>query len=148
MTEQMSTSSSLAPAAHAAAEAVYRQWDEALGAKDLDAAMALYAEDAVLESPQVRHLLGVEHGVPAGRDVLRDFVRIVFARTPPLRRRHRGPLFTDGRTLMWEYPRSAPDGEQMDLVEVMEIADGLIVRHCVYWGWRALKVLEDDRYRR
>ena len=48
---------------------------------------------------------------------------------------------------MWEYPRVTEDGQQMDLVEVMEIEDGLIKRHCVYWGWRALKVLEDNAYR-
>jgi hypothetical protein len=34
--------------------------DAALGAKDLDASMALYQPDATLESPLVRHLLGVD----------------------------------------------------------------------------------------
>jgi hypothetical protein len=29
----------------------------------------------------------------------------------------------------------------MDLVEVMEIENGLIKRHRVYWGWYALNVL-------
>ncbi|MGB7075600.1 MAG: hypothetical protein WBD53_00260, partial [Xanthobacteraceae bacterium] len=43
---------------------------------------------------------------------------------------------TDGeRMLVWEYPRVAPDGDQVDLVEVMEIADGLIRHHRIYWGW-------------
>jgi len=37
--------------------------------------------------------------------------------------------------LIWEYPRQAPDGDQVDLVEVMEIADGLIQHHRIYWGW-------------
>ena len=42
---------------------------------------------------------------------------------------------TDGeRFLIWEYPREAPDGDQVDLVEVMEIADRLIQHHRVYWG--------------
>ena len=31
----------------------------------------------------------------------------------------------------------------MDLVEVMEIEDGLIRRHRVYWGWYALNVLKE-----
>jgi hypothetical protein len=54
---------------------------------------------------------------------------------PPARQRYREGFFTDGRKLMWEYPRATPDGEQMDFVEVMEINDdGLIARHCVYWG--------------
>ena len=39
-------------------------------------------------------------------------------------------------------------GEQMDFVEVMELADGLIHRHRVYWGWFGVKLLEQDRYHR
>jgi len=42
---------------------------------------------------------------------------------------------------MWEYPRATPDEDQMGLVEVMEIRNGLIQRHRVYWGWHALNVL-------
>jgi SnoaL-like domain len=125
-------------------ETVYRAWDEALGARDLDAAMALYAPDATLESPLVRHHLGVDDGVVEGRDALRDFVRVVFERQPPQRKRFRTGFFTDGRTLMWEYPRAAPDGEQMDFVEVMEIDAGLIRHHRVYWGWYGLRLLEHD----
>jgi len=129
------------------AERIYHEWDEALGRKDIDAAMKLYALDIVLESPLVRHLLGGAEGIVRGRDNLRDFVKLVFASAPPLRRRHREGFFTDGRRLMWEYPRAAPDGPQMDLVEVMDIADGLIRRHCVYWGWLGVKVLEEDGHR-
>jgi hypothetical protein len=130
-----------------AAERIYQAWDEALGRKDLDGAMRLYAPDAILESPLVRHLLGSEEGVVHCRDNLRAFVEKVFARTPPLRQRHRDGFFTDGRRLIWEYPRATEDGQQMDLVEAMDIVDGLIQRHCVYWGWLAVKVLEENQYR-
>jgi hypothetical protein len=130
-----------------AAERIYHAWDEALGRKDLDGAMRLYAPDAILESPLVRHLLGSEEGVIHGRDNLREFVEKVFARTPSLRQRRRDGFFTDGKRLIWEYPRLTEDGQQMDLVEAMDIVDGLIQRHCVYWGWLAVKVLEEDRYR-
>lgn len=129
------------------AERIYLAWDDSLGRKDLDAAMDLYAETAQLESPLVRHLLGVDSGVIQGRAALRAFVEKVFLRTPALRKRHRSGFFTDGSKLIWEYPRATSDGEQMDLVESMEIVDGLIQRHCVYWGWLAVKVLEEDRYR-
>src|SRR5712691_10596448 len=37
---------------------IFEAWDAALGAKDLDASMALYKPDATLECPLVRHLLG------------------------------------------------------------------------------------------
>jgi hypothetical protein len=129
------------------AERVYHEWDEALGRKDLDAAMKLYAPNIVLESPLVRHLLGGAEGIVRGRDNLRNFVKLVFESAPALRRRHRKGFFTDGKRLMWEYPRAAPDGPQMDLVEVMDIADGLIQRHCVYWGWLGVKVLEEGGHR-
>ena len=48
--------------------------------------------------------------------------------------------------MIWEYPRVTPDGPQMDLMEAMDITDGLIARHCVYWGWLGVKVLEEDGY--
>ncbi len=72
----------------------------------------------------------------------------MFERTPKTRTRHRRGFFTDGIVLMWEYPRRTPNGEQIDLVESMEIKDGLIQHHRVYWGWFGGKVLEEDRYRR
>jgi SnoaL-like domain len=129
-------------------EQIYQLWDEALGARDIEAAAALYAEDTRLESPLVRHLTGSERGVIEGRDRLRDFLRVVFDRTPPSRRHFRSGFFTDGRRLIWEYPRETPDGDQMDFVESMEIENGLIRRHCVYWGWFGVKVLEQDSYHR
>jgi len=129
-----------------AAERIYHESDAALGAKDLDAAMALYAPDCVLESPLVRHLLGAEVGIVEGREKLWEFVRVVFERQPAARQHYREGFFTDGHKLVWEYPRSRPGGEQMDFVEVMEIEDVLILRHCVYWGWYGVKLLEEDRH--
>ncbi len=129
-----------------AIERVYRAWDAALKAKDVEAAVALYADDARLESPLVRHLTGSPEGVIDGRNRLREFVRLVFARTPASRGHFRTGFFTDGYRLIWEYPRETPDGDQMDFVESMEIEDGLIRRHGVYWGWFGLKVIEQDRY--
>jgi hypothetical protein len=129
-----------------AAERIYHLWDEALGAKDVEAAIALYAPDCDLESPLVRHLLKSEDGIVAGREKLRAFVQIVFEHQPAVRQRYRKGFFTDGRTLMWEYPRAKPDGEQMDFAEVMEIRNGLIRHHRVYWGWYGFKVLQEGRH--
>jgi len=39
------------------------------------------------------------------------------------------------------------DGEQFDLVEVMELRDGLIRHHRVYWGWFGLKHLQEGGHR-
>lgn len=146
--DQIRATAGVDPVRLEAIQRVYRDWDAALHAKDVDAAVALYAEDVQLESPLVRHLTKAECGVVHGRDNLRAFVRIVFERTPANRGHHRSGFFTDGRKLIWEYPRETPDGEQMDFVESMEIEDGLIKRHLVYWGWYGVKVIEQDRYHR
>ena len=45
-------------------------------------------------------------------------------------------FFSNGPTLIWEYPRMTPDGDQVEIVEVMEIAHRLISRHRIYWGWK------------
>lgn len=119
---------------------IFEAWDAALGAKDLDASMALYQPDAMLESPLVRHLLGVEEGIIRGLDNLRTFVEKVFALEPPQRQRFRTGFLSDGTRLTWEYPRQAPTNEQMDIVEVMEIREGLIQHHRVYWGWYSIKL--------
>ncbi len=136
------------PATLDAIERVYRAWDAALEAKDVEAAVALYAEDVRLESPLVRHLIGSQEGVIDGREQLRDFIRPAFARTPANRGHFRTGFFTDGHSLIWEYPRETPHGDQMDFVESMEIENGLIRRHRVYWGWFGAKVIEENRYHR
>ena len=122
-------------------ERIYRLWDEALGRKDLEASLSLYADDATIESPLVRHLLNTPEGIVRGKENLRRFIARVFQTNPQQRKRFKQGFFTDGRVLTWEYPRDSPDGEQMDLIEVMEIENGLIKRHRVYWGWYALNVL-------
>ena len=130
-----------------AAERIYHDWDKALSDDDVEALLALYAPDAVLESPAVPLTMGTESGVCRGHDELRPLLERVAARKPPLRTYYRTGYLTDGeRTMIFEYPRATPQGEQMDFVEVMEIADGLIQRHCVYWGWRGVKVIQDDAY--
>jgi ketosteroid isomerase-like protein len=133
---------------HADIEEVTRRWEWALSHRDLDALVACYAPDAILESPLVAHILGARTGVVHGHAELRPFLEKVLSRTPPLRHYHREGFMTDGRRAMWEYPRAAPDGEQMDFVEVMEIDDGLIRMHHVYWGWRGVRVILDDAYHR
>ena len=123
-------------------ERIYHAWDEALGNKSLDESLALYAPDASLESPLVRHLLRTEDGVVHGEKDLRAFVERVYQTQPAERRRFRTGYFTDGQRLIWEYPRQTPDGEQVDLVEVMEVRAGLIQQHRVYWGWYGVKLLQ------
>jgi hypothetical protein len=129
-----------------AVERIYREWDSAWSNDDLDAMIALYAPDAVLESPLIPYLLGGTNGVLKGRDEIRKLLNVAAPRKPGRRTFYRRGYFTDGSMLVWEYPRSTPEGEQMDFFEVMEISVGLIQAHRVYWGWRGVQVIKADAY--
>ncbi len=142
-----------------AAERIYREWDRALAHLEelppeklddgVEALLALYAKDAVIESPLIPHLMETERGICRGHDEMRPFFRRVGERKPSVRKYYRSGYFTDRKKLMWEYPRAKPDGEQMDFVEVMELNDhGLIQHHKVYWGWYGVNVMKQDAYRR
>ncbi|WP_323122248.1 YybH family protein [Burkholderia alba] len=89
---------------------VYDAWHAAVVARDLDALLALYADDAILETPLILVVQPeLRSGVLRGKDALRAF-------------------FSAGL-------RDTPDGDQTDLVEVMDLAHGRIAHHRVYWGW-------------
>src|SRR5581483_5219607 len=94
-----------------AVERMYVEWDAALSSNDPERLLACYAPDAVLESPLVPHLMGTKSGACRGHQQLREFFRVVAERKPSLRHYFRRGFFTDGRQLIWEYPREAPDGE-------------------------------------
>jgi hypothetical protein len=112
-------------------ERTYFAWNDAVAHNDADALLSLYAEDAVFESPLVPHLLGIERGYLDGRKGIRPLFDILAIRKPPARQYFRTGYLTDGKRLIWEYPRDTGDGEQMDFVEAMDLNDsGLIQRHC------------------
>jgi hypothetical protein len=128
-------------------EHIYHEWDKALSQNDMDALLALYAQDAILESPLVAHILNQERGVCHGHKELKPLFRILATRKPKVRQFYRTDYLTDGKRFMWEYPRKTPKGDQMDFVEVMELNDeGLIQYHRVYWGWYGFGVLQRNEY--
>jgi len=130
-------------------EHVYFAWDDALSRNDKSALLALYAPDAVIESPLIPHVLKTERGIARGHAEIQKLLDEVAARKPPARKFHRTGYLTDGKRLIWEYPRETPTGEQMDFVEAMELNDqGLIQRHRVYWGWYGVRVIQRDEYHR
>ena len=96
-----------------------------------------------------RYFLGTASGVLNGHEVLRRLFDLLAERKPPVRQYYRTGYLTDGKRLIWEYPHDAGKGEQMDFVEAMELNDeGLIQRHCVYWGWFGFRVLQQNEYHR
>jgi len=121
---------------------VYEQWHATVVARDLEGLMALYAEDAVLETPLILVAMPDKtEGVLRGKPEIRRFFEAGFRKPPGgLGRWYRkGTFFSNGHQLTWEYPRETPDGDQVDLVEVMDLAHGLISHHRVYWGWVGFK---------
>ncbi len=128
-------------------EHMYFAWNDALSRNDAQALLDLYAEDAHFESPLVPHLLGGTKGVLKGRKELKRLFDLLAERKPPVRQYARSGYLTDGKRLIFEYPRDGGKGEQMDFTEVMDLNDqGLIRRHCVYWGWFGVGVLQRDEY--
>ena len=128
-------------------ESIYEAWAKGFAERDLEAILALYAPDATLESPLVNNLLGTDSGIVRGREQLRKFFGIILESTPSLKDRHRANFFTNGKVMIWEYPRVTPTGEQTDLAEVMELKDGLIQAHRIYWGRVGTKLLQKDQYK-
>jgi steroid delta-isomerase len=122
---------------------IYEAWDRLARAGDVEGLLALYAPDATLESPLVPRLLARADGTLRGPAELRPFFAAGTQRRPNelVRWQRSGEFLTDGRLLFWEYPREAPDGDQLDLAELMEIVDGRIQKHRIYWGWRGFALL-------
>jgi ketosteroid isomerase-like protein len=116
---------------------VFVEWDRRARSRDTAGLLDLYRNDAVLESPLVPRILDQESGVLRGRTAIGRFLAEGAARRPNelVRWWRSGSYLWDGHTLFWEYVRETPQGEQIDIAEVMELRDGLIARHRIYWGW-------------
>ncbi len=123
---------------------IYKEWDEYARSRNVEALLNLYAPDAILETPLIPAILNIDTGVLRGHEELRRFFEEGTHRRPnDLVRWYRtDTYFCNGTTLIWEYPRETPDGEQIDIVEVMEIEDGKIQHHRIYWGWFGVGVLQ------
>ena len=123
---------------------IYERWHETVVGRDLDGLMALYAEDAILETPLIlATLTDRTQGILEGKSEIRLFFAAGLRKLGnELNRWHRtGLFFSNGRQLTWEYPRRTPEGDQVDLVEVMDVENGLIAHHRVYWGWVGFRAL-------
>jgi len=123
---------------------IYERWHETVRDGDLDGTLALYAEDAILETPLAMVILvGKTNGILNGKAEIRPFF---YAGSRQLQNNlarwyRTGTFFSNGRQLIWEYPRVTPQGDQIDLIEMMDITDGLIAHHRVYWGWCGFSLL-------
>lgn len=123
---------------------IHQAWHDSVRARDLAATAALYAQDAVFETPLVLAVYPDHgNGILAGRARIQQFMEDSLRKFPSdLAQWYRtDTAFINGRQLTWEYPRQTPHGEQVDLMEMMEVDNGLITHHRVYWGWYGVRLL-------
>jgi heme-degrading monooxygenase HmoA len=117
----------------AALRAIAERWIDCFARADLDALLALYADDAVHSSPKIRARQPGGDGVLAGKPALRAWWRDAFARLPGLRYELTA-LTSDHARVFMEYVRHAPGEPDLRVAEVLRIERGLIVESRVYHG--------------
>jgi len=66
-------------------ERIYRDWDKALSENDAESLLQLYANDAVIESPLIPHLMGTKEGAYRGHEQMRPLFEVVAQRRPSIR---------------------------------------------------------------
>ena len=114
-----------------------RAWMRAFNAHDVDALVALYADDATHTSPKIRALhpgaRGPDAGKLVGKAALATWWRDANARLPNLRYEETAITANADRVIV-EYLRHAPNEAVMPVAEVFEIAAGKIIASRVYHG--------------
>lgn len=131
-------------AAEADCTRIYEQWHEFTKAREAEKLIDLYADDATLETPLVMAILDDKtEGVLRGRAEIKHFFDEGLRRRPDdlLRWYRTGVFFTNGKVVTWEYPRQTPSGDQIDLVEIMDVERGKIKHHRIYWGWFGFQLI-------
>jgi steroid delta-isomerase-like uncharacterized protein len=114
-------------------ERIARAWIDAFNAHDVDALVALYADDATHGSPKIRALHPESGGKIAGKAALTKWWREANERTPGLSYEPVTITANEDRVFV-EYVRHAPNETPMPVAEVFEIRAGKIVASRVYHG--------------
>lgn len=108
-------------------------WLDAFNRHDVDALVALYADDATHTSPKIRALHPDTGGKLVGKAALAGWWRDANARLPNLRYVLTAATANDDRVFV-EYVRHAPNEADMPVAEVFDIRAGKIVASRVYHG--------------
>ena len=114
-------------------ELIARDWLTAFNAKDLDALLALYADDCRHTSPKIRTLHPETGGQLVGKEKLRAWWADAFKRLPGLTYEQTA-LTANERCAVLEYVRHAPNEPPMYVAEAFDCAAGRIVSSRVYHG--------------
>ena len=114
-------------------KAIGRRWFAAFNAHDLEALLALYAEDAEHFSPKLKVRMPATEGWVRGVPALRAWWRDAFDRLPTLHYEV-VKLTADTEQVFMEYIRHVEDEADLRVGEVLEVRDGRIIASRVYHG--------------
>lgn len=112
---------------------IAQDWFAAFNAHDLEALLALYADDAEHYSPKLKMRRPETRGHITGKAALRDWWRDAFDRLPTLRYEVR-KLTADDDQVFMEYTRHVEGEEDLRVGEVLEVRSGRIIASRVYHG--------------
>ncbi len=114
--------------------ATARAWLDAFNAKDLEALLGLYADDAVHVSPKLRDRQPETGGRIAGKAAMRAWWGDAFSRLPTLRYEERS-IVAEGKSVFLEYARVVDGEPELLVAERYDVDDdGRIVRSHVFHG--------------
>ena len=114
-------------------KAIALRWFAAFNAHDLEALLALYADDAEHYSPKLKVRQPETNGLITGKGALRAWWRHAFDRLPSLRYEV-VKLTADEEQVFMEYIRHVQDEADLRVGEVLEIRGDVIVASRVYHG--------------
>jgi hypothetical protein len=116
------------------AKSILDAMDLAWSQKNVDGVVALFNQDATLESPLVVRFLSRSEGICRGSDDIRKMIAELMRRGLPWGK-HSEPMVL-GATIAVEFS-SATDGHPFS-VDIIELKNGKIQSLRAYTGWRAL----------
>lgn len=114
-------------------KAIALRWFAAFNAHDLEALLALYADDAQHYSPKLKVRQPETNGLISGKAALHTWWFDAFDRLPTLQYEV-VKLTADEEQVFMEYIRHVQGEEDLRVGEVLEIRSGTIVASRVYHG--------------
>ena len=112
---------------------IAERWFAAFNAHDLEALLALYAEDAEHYSPKLKLRRPETGGWVRGKVALRNWWQDAFDRLPTLRYDVL-KLTADDEQVFMEYVRHVAGEEDLRVGEVLAVRNGIIIASRVYHG--------------
>ena len=109
--------------------------EAAFSRNDVEGFVALFAQDATIESYLVSRVFNRKEGVCHGRAEIRELVRALMKRGVPWGG-HEPPIIR-GNMVAVEFRGASSDAEKFS-VDIIEVRDGKIQSLRAYAGWRAL----------